>query len=428
MSTRLNSIRALACTFRNEGFMSGPLKGIRVLELARILAGPWAGQLLADFGADVIKIERPGQGDDTRRWGPPFLRDEKGQETAESAYFLSTNRGKRSVAIDFSRPEGADLVRQLAARSDVLIENFKVGGLARHGLDWDSLKKIHPGLVYCSITGFGQDGPRAHQAGYDAAIQAMGGLMSVTGPPDDEPGCGPQKVGVAVADLMAGMYAASAIQAALIHRQDSGQGQHIDLSLLDTQVAWLANQASNYLVGGSVPGRMGTAHPNIVPYQTFASADGYLMLAVGNDGQFARLSKLLGHPEWAEDDRYARNAGRVRHRDQLVGLISECLARRSNTDWLADLASVGIPAAPVNDLKAVFEDSQVRHRKLQRELKHPLNPQLPSVANPVCFSATPVVHDRAPPLLGADSRQVLADELGLSSVRIAALAGQGVIG
>ena len=408
--------------------MSGPLQGIRVLELARILAGPWAGQLLADFGAEVIKVERPGVGDDTRRWGPPFLRDQQGRETAESAYFLSANRGKRSVAIDFTRPEGADLVRQLAARSDVLIENFKVGGLARYGLDWASLQASHPGLVYCSITGFGQDGPRARQAGYDAAIQAMGGLMSMTGLPDNVPGGGPQKVGVAVADLMAGMYAANAIQAALLHRERTGQGQHIDLSLLDSQVAMLANQAANYLVGGQSPKRLGTAHPNIVPYQAFATADGHLMLAVGNDGQFARLAALLGHPEWPVDERYASNAARVQHRDLLVAQLTECLKSGTTGEWLKQFEQAGIPAAPINDLAEVFGDPQVRHRQLVRELDHPMDAQLPSVANPVRFSATPLVHDRAPPMLGADSRQVLEQELDLSAQQIDELAGQGIIG
>ena len=403
--------------------MSGPLAGVRVLELSRILAGPWAGQLLADFGAEVIKVERPGGGDDTRGWGPPWLRDDDGHETGESAYFLAANRGKRSVAINLADPCGQQLVRDLAARSDVLIENFRVGGLARYGLDWASLRHHHPGLVYCSITGFGQDGPRAHQAGYDAAIQAMGGLMSITGEPDG----GPQKVGVAVADLMAGMYAASAIQAALLHARHSGSGQHIDLSLLDTQVAWLANQATNYLVGGQVPRRQGTAHPNIVPYQAFACADGYLMLAVGNDAQFERFACIAGHPEWAEDQRFRRNRDRVAHRLELISLIESVMADRPVTDWIDELAAAGIPASPINDLAAVFEDDQVCHRGMVRRMDHPQRTDLPLVANPVRFSATPVEYRHAPPVLGADTRTVLSECLGLDAEHISALERDGVV-
>ncbi len=408
--------------------MSGPLPGIRVLELARILAGPWAGQLLADYGAEVIKIERPGTGDDTRSWGPPYLKDDAGRETAESAYFLATNRGKRSVAIDLARPEGQQLVRRLALDSDVLIENFKVGGLKKYGLDYASLAAEHPGLIYCSITGFGQDGPYAAHAGYDAAIQAMGGLMSLTGGPEDLPGGGPQKVGVAVADLMCGLYAVTAIQAALLHRRDSGQGQHIDLSLLDTQVAWLANQSANYLIGGQVPGRQGTAHPNIVPYQVFATADGHLMLAVGNDAQFARFAALAGHAEWAADPAYATNRARVDHRDRLLALIETVMRSRPTDDWVADCRAAGVPVSPINDLARVFADPQVRHRQLVRPLRHPLRQQLPSVANPVRFSATPVQHDRAPPLLGADTEAVLGERLGLDAEQLATLAARGVIG
>ena len=403
--------------------MSGPLAGVRVLELSRILAGPWAGQLLADFGAEVIKIERPGSGDDTRGWGPPWLRDDQGRETGEAAYFLAANRGKRSVAIDLADPRGQQLVRDLACRSDVLIENFRVGGLARYGLDWATLREHHPGLVYCSITGFGQDGPRAHQAGYDAAVQAMGGLMSITGEPDG----GPQKVGVAVADLMAGMYAVSAIQAALLHCRSTGEGQHIDLSLLDTQVAWLANQAANFLIGGRVPGRQGTAHPNIVPYQSLACADGHLMLAVGNDAQFARFARLAGHPEWAEDQRFRRNRDRVAHRGELIAAIEPVMAGRAVSDWLEALAAEGIPAAPINDLDAVFDDPQVRHREMVRPMDHPLRKGLPLVANPVRFSATPVEYRQAPPLLGADTRDVLTECLCLDDERIDVLVQAGVV-
>lgn len=404
-----------------------PLKGLRVLELARILAGPWVGQLLADFGAEVIKVERPGQGDDTRHWGPPYLRDAEGHPTSESAYFLSANRGKRSVAIDFSQPEGAELVRALAMQSDVLVENFRVGGLARYGLDFEQLHALNPRLVYCSITGFGQDGPRAGQAGYDAAIQAMGGLMSITGLPDDVPGGGPQKVGVVVADLLAGLYAANAIQAALIECERTGLGQHIDISLFDCQVAALANQASNYLVGGQVPGRQGTAHPNIVPYQAFAAADGHLMLAVGNDGQFARLAELLEHAEWAGDERFARNAARVAHRELLVEMIGQTLATRPVADWLEAFESAGIPAAPINTIETVFEDPQAQHRGLRREFDHPLDPRMPGVANPVRFSGQSATSERAPPLLGADSEAVLSEWLNLRPERIAQLRAKDIL-
>ncbi len=407
--------------------MSGPLAGIRVLELSRILAGPWAGQLLADFGAEVIKIERPGLGDDTRSWGPPYLKNDAGEETAESAYFLSTNRGKRSVAIDFAQPEGQALVRQLAGQCDVLIENFKVGGLVRYGLDYASLAVDHPDLIYCSITGFGQTGPYAAHAGYDAAIQAMGGLMSITGLPDDQPGGGPQKVGVAVADLMTGLYAANAIQAALLHRHLSGRGQHIDLALLDTQVAWLANQAGNYLIGGIVPGRQGTAHPNIVPYQVFASADGHVMLAVGNDGQFARFAELAGHPEWASDPAFASNRARVTHRDRLLPLIESVMRSRSTDDWLGACQRAGVPVSPINDLARVFTDPQVQHRQMVRNIDHPLKKNLPTVANPVQFSATPLSYQRPPPLLGADTHAILTGRLGLAEADIARLAESGVI-
>ena len=408
--------------------MAGPLTGVRVLELSRILAGPWAGQLLADFGAEVIKVERPGCGDDTRSWGPPWLSDNSDELTDQSAYFLSTNRGKRSVAIDFSHVEGQRLVRGLAVQSDILIENFKVGALARFGLDFDSLKSVHPGLIYCSITGFGQTGPRAGQAGYDAAIQAMGGLMSMTGLPDDQPGGGPQKVGVAVADLMAGMYAANAVQAALHHRDRTGQGQYIDLALLDTQVAWLANQAANYLVGGDVPGRLGTAHPNIVPYQAFASADGHLMLAVGNDRQFARFASLVGHPGWAADERFSTNPQRVKNRAVLVPLIVTVMRSCSTQEWLQRLDQAGVPAAPINDLAEVFNDPQVRARNMQIEMNHPRKDRLPGVANPIRFSATPIDYDRAPPLLGADTGSILNELLGTDPADLARLSQAGIIG
>jgi crotonobetainyl-CoA:carnitine CoA-transferase CaiB-like acyl-CoA transferase len=403
-----------------------PLDGLRVLDLSRILAGPWCSQLLADFGAEVIKVEKPGEGDDTRRWGPPWLKDGDGADSDESAYYLACNRGKRSAAIDFTRPEGQALVVELARRADVLIENFKVGGLARYGLDHASLAAVNPRLIYCSITGFGQDGPYAKRAGYDAAIQAMGGLMSLTGERDDRPGGGPQKVGVAVADLMAGMYAASAILAALRHRDLTGQGQHLDVALLDTQVAWLANQASNYLVGGVVPKREGTAHPNIVPYQAFASADGYLMLAVGNDAQFARFARLVGHPEWATDPRFASNPARVAHRATLVPLVAASLATRCTAEWLALLEAEGVPAAPINDLARVFADPQVIARRLRVEAPHPNGGRVAMVRQPVRFSATPPREPAAPPTLGQHSAEVLAG-IGVTPPEFEALSRAGVV-
>ncbi|MEO8777872.1 MAG: CoA transferase [Rhodanobacter sp.] len=404
-----------------------PLDGVRVLDLSRILAGPWATQVLADFGAEVIKVERPQGGDDTRQWGPPWLADQDGEPTGESAYYLGANRGKRSVAIDFTSERGQALIRQLCQRCDVLVENYKVGGLAKYGLDYASLKALNPKLVYCSITGFGQTGPYAQRAGYDAAVQAMGGLMSITGEPDGKPGGVPQKVGVAVADLMTGMYAVSAILAALRHAEKHGEGQHIDLALLDTQVAWLANQAMNYLVGGVVPKRQGTAHPNIVPYQVMPSSDGYFMLAVGNDGQFARFCGVLGEPALASDPRYATNASRVAHRDELVAHLEQRLATRSSTEWLAALEPATVPCAPVNTLDQVFDDTQIKARGMQIDLPHPVAGHVPGVANPVRFSATPVQYRHAAPELGRHTEEVLQGLLGVDAAELAELDAAGVI-
>jgi crotonobetainyl-CoA:carnitine CoA-transferase CaiB-like acyl-CoA transferase len=407
--------------------MAGPLQGIVVLDLSRILAGPWATQVLADYGAVVLKIEHPRGGDDTRHWGPPWLEDAQGRETAESAYYLAANRGKHSLAIDFSQPEGQDLVRRLAGQADVLVENFKVGGLARHGLAYADLAPLHPRLVYLSISAFGQDGPDAAQPGYDAMIQARGGLMSLTGVPDGEPGAGPQKVGVAVADLMCGMYAVSAILAALLERERSGQGQFIDLALLDTQVAWLANQNLNYLVSGQAPGRKGTAHPNIVPYQAFATADGHLMLAVGNDAQFARFCTVADAPELAMDPRFRRNQDRVAHRALLVPLLADRLRRRTTAEWLEQLGAAQVPCGPINDLAQVFADPQVVHRELRIDLPHPVAGRVPGVRNPVRYSRTALEYERAPPGLGADTRAELATRLGLDPQAIEGLAARGVI-
>ena len=407
--------------------MAGPLQGIVVLDLSRILAGPWATQVLADYGAVVLKVEHPQGGDDTRKWGPPYLTDTSGRATRESAYYLSANRGKRSLAIDFSQPDGQSLVRRLAGQADVLVENFKVGGLARYGLGYDQLSAGNPRLVYLSISAFGQDGPDAAKPGYDAMIQGMGGLMSLTGVADGEPGAGPQKVGVAVADLMCGMYAVSAILAALIERERSGQGQYIDLSLLDTQVAWLANQNLNYLVSGQSPSRQGTAHPNIVPYQAFQTADGYLMLAVGNDAQFERFCAAAGAPQLAQDAGFRSNEQRVAHRAALVPQVAALLRTRTTRDWLAALEAAQVPCGPINDLAQVFAEPQVRHRGLRMDLPHPTAGSTPGVRNPVRFSRTAIEYERAPPPLGADTRDELRQRLGLDDALLAELAARRVI-
>ncbi len=405
-----------------------PLTGITVLDLSRILAGPWATQVLADLGATVIKVEKPGEGDDTRRWGPPWLRDAAGLPTAESAYYLAANRNKHSVAIDVAKPEGAALVRRLALASDVLVENFKVGGLAKYGLDWPTLSQAHPRLVYCSITGYGQTGPNAHRAGYDAAIQAEAGLMSITGEPDGTPGGGPQKVGVAVADLMTGMYAAVGILAALRYAERTGEGQHLDLALYDTQVGWLANQAMNWLVGGELPVRRGTGHPNIVPYQVMPAAGSYFMLAVGNDAQFRRCCEVIGRPALADDPRFATNAARVAHREALIPILAERFRTARAAEWLARLEAASVPCGPVNSIDQVFASAQAAARGLRVDLPHPLAGSVPQVASPLRLSKTPVEYRNAPPLLGADTRAVLGERLGLDESAIADLAARGVLG
>ncbi|OYD80781.1 CaiB/BaiF CoA transferase family protein [Azospirillum brasilense] len=400
--------------------MPGPLSHIRVLELSRVLAGPWAAQTLADLGADVIKVERPGAGDDTRAWGPPWAGE-------ESAYFLSTNRGKRSITIDFERPEGQELVRKLAAQADVVIENFKVGGLVKYGLDYDGLKAINPGLVYCSITGFGQDGPYAKRAGYDFMIQGMGGLMSITGQPDAEAGGGPVKVGVAVTDVFTGLYATIGVLGALAHRDRTGEGQWVNLALLDVQVAVLANQAMNYLVGGKAPQRLGNAHPNIVPYQAFATLDGHIILAVGNDGQFAKFCQVAGRPELAQDPRYATNPARVANRKELVPILELLLEQRTSRDWLSALEAVGVPCGPINDVSQVFADPHVQARHIHQDLPHPTAGTVPTVASPIRYSATPIEHTVAPPTLGQHTDAVLEEALGLCAADIAALREKGVV-
>ncbi|WP_454683445.1 CaiB/BaiF CoA transferase family protein [Ancylobacter moscoviensis] len=399
------------------------LAGIRVLDLSRVLAGPWATQMLGDLGADIIKIEKPGAGDDTRGWGPPWLADGEGRETRESAYFLAANRNKRSVTIDMAKPEGQALIRRLAQTSDVLVENFKVGGLKRYGLDHDSLAALNPRLVYCSITGFGQDGPEAGRAGYDFMIQGMSGLMSVTGSPESEP----QKIGVALVDVLTGLHAAIAVLAALQQRQRTGRGQYVDLALFDVAMASLANQALNFLVGGTAPRRLGNAHPNIVPYQAFETADGHLILAVGNDAQFARFCRIADLPEVAEDTRFLANAGRVAHREVLIPLVAAALKRQTTGEWLAMLDTAGIPAGPINTIAQAFAEPQALARGLALSLPHVLGGVAPGVRSPLRLSDSPLDAPLAPPTLGQHTDAVLAEVLGLSAEERARLRSAGVL-
>jgi crotonobetainyl-CoA:carnitine CoA-transferase CaiB-like acyl-CoA transferase len=408
--------------------MSGPLAHVTVLDLSRVLAGPWCTQHLADLGATVIKVERPGQGDDTRAWGPPYLRDAAGRDTSEAAYYLACNRGKRSVAVDFTTPEGRAIVRALALGADVLVENYKVGGLARHGLDHASLAKENPRLVYCSITGFGQDGPYAERAGYDFIIQGMAGFMSVTGERDERPGGGPQKAGVAITDLVTGLFAATGILAALAERERTGLGRHVDACLFDSAVAMMAVMDMNYLVTGRAPGRYGNAHANIVPYEVFACADGHLILAVGNDSQFAKFCEAAGVPQWAADPRFARNADRVRNRATLVPMVAGVVRARRQREWLDLLEPLGVPCGPINTLDQVFEEPQLAARALRFDLPHPLAGTVPQVALPLRFDGAPSNADWPPPLLGQHTREVLASRLRYDDARIDDLAARGVIG
>lgn len=396
--------------------MAGALEGIRVLDLSRVLAGPWAGQLLADLGADVIKLERPGSGDDTRQWAPPALED------GTAAYFLCANRGKRSLTVDIATPQGQEIVRRLACEVDVLLENYKVGGLAKYGLDYASLAALNPRLVYCSVTGFGQDGPYSELPGYDYILQGMSGLMSITGPSDGEP----HKVGVAVTDVFTGLYAANAVMAALLARTSTGRGQYIDMALFDCAVAMLANVNSNWLVGNKVPPRLGNAHANIVPYQVFACADGHFILACGNDRQFSALAALLGHPEWAEDERFATNPQRVRNRELLIPLLAEAFHRRGRNDWLEALDRVGVPGGPINTIDEAFADPQLRHRGLEIHMRDGKGQDVPMVGCPIKLSETPVEYTLVPPALGEHTDSILAS-LGYDAASIAQLRAQQTI-
>jgi crotonobetainyl-CoA:carnitine CoA-transferase CaiB-like acyl-CoA transferase len=411
---------------QGEPEIAGALNGLRVLDLSRILAGPTATQALADFGAEVIKIEKPGMGDDTRGWGPPFVTDAKGHETRESAYFLSANRGKKSVAVNLAHAEGQKIIRDLALHADILVENFKVGDLKRYGLDYATLCKSNPRLIYCSITGFGQTGPNAYRAGYDFLAQAEGGIMSLTGEADGRP----LKVGVGIADVMCGMYALTGILAALQARHRTGAGQHIDVSLLDSQIAWLINQGVGYLTNGKVPPRRGNDHPTIVPYGSFPASNGTFVLAVGNDAQFARFVAIAGHPEVALDPRYTKNRDRVLNRETLIPLLESMTVQRNIDDWLHDLDAAGIPAGPINDLGQTFASPQVAARDMKISLPHPLaaSGHVDLIGNPLKFSATPVTYQGAPPVLGQHTKDVLSSLLGLTDADLARLLADGVIG
>ncbi len=407
--------------------MPGPLSHIRALDLSRVLAGPWCGQNLADLGAEVIKIERPEQGDDSRAFGPPWLKDSSGRDTQESAYFASTNRGKKSVTVNLSRPEGQRIVRELARQADVLIENYKVGDLARYGLGYDDLRKLNPRLVYASVTGFGQTGPYRERPGYDFMIQGMGGVMSITGERDDLPGGGPQRVGIPIADIMTGMYATIAICAALAHLETSGTGQHLDLALLDTQVGILANQGMNYLATGVPPGRIGNAHPNIVPYQPFKTRDGDVILACGNDNLFNKFCEVAGCQHLARDSRFATNSKRVENREAITSLLADIFAKRTTQEWCDALEAAGVPNGPINNLKQVFEEPQVIARGMRIELEHSLAGKVPLIASPMKFSGTPLEHKAPPPTLGQHTDEVLRGLLRMDDAAIAKLRTDGVI-
>ena len=405
---------------------TGPLSHVKVLDLSRILAAPWASQILVDLGAEVIKVERPGAGDDTRSWGPPFLKDASGQDTREAGYYLAVNRGKRSITVSLDKPEGQRIVRELARNSDIVLENYKAGTLARYGLDAESLRKINPRLIYCSVTGFGQTGPRRDQPAYDFLIQAMGGLMSVTGEKDGKPGGGPQKVGIPIVDLMTGMYTSVAVLAALARRNETGVGDNIDIGMLDVQVATLSNQAMNYLVSGKVPARNGNAHPNIQPQDVYTCADGDVILVVGNDGQFAKLCSALERPGWVTDPRFASNAQRVRNIDALSGMLRDDFLRWTREQLIAALDAVGVPCGAINSVAEVFEDPQVQARGMLTHVPHPSGVDMPQLASPMRFAEAALEIQSAPPLLGQHSDAILA-ELGYAAADIAELRAQGAI-
>jgi len=407
--------------------MTQPLDHLRVLDMSRILAGPWCGQTFADLGAEVIKIERPGVGDDTRSWGPPFLKDKDGNETDDAAYFLSANRGKKSVTVDITTPEGQGLIRNLALECDVLLENYKVGGLKKYSLDYESLSKVNPGLVYCSITGFGQTGPYSPRAGYDFLIQAMGGLMSVTGEAEGMPGGGPQKIGVALSDILTGLYTTIGALSALAYRDKTGRGQHVDMALLDVTIAATANQAMNYLVTGNAPAMMGNAHPNIVPYEAYKAADHYIILATGNDGQYQRFCSVAGRPDLATDERFATNRARVGNRAVLGPILNEIIAAKPRAFWLEELERVGVPCGPINNLEQVFDDNHVQARGARQEVEHSVGGSIPTVANPIRFSESPIEYDQPPPLLGQHTDDVLAEMLGLDTAAIGRLRAANII-
>ena len=407
--------------------MPGPLSHLRVLDLSRVLAGPWAAQNLADLGAEVIKVERPGAGDDTRGWGPPFMKGADGKDTTESAYFLSVNRNKKSITLDISKPEGQAIARELARKSHILIENYKVGTLKRYGLDYDTLSKDNPGLIYCSVTGFGQDGPYAARPGYDFIFQGMGGLMSITGERDGQPGAGPQKVGIAITDVLTGMYASVAILAAVTHRERTGEGQYIDAALLDTIVAFNANQIVSYFASGRIPVRWGNAHPQVVPYEVFPTADGHIILAVGNDSQFASFCKAAGCAELAEEPRFKTMSQRIVHRAELIPLIAEVMRGRTKQEWIELLEANNVPCGPINNMKEVFEDPQVRHRELRVDIPHPLGAAAPVVRSPLRLSKTPVDYRLAPPMLGQHNEDVLKGLLGKSDAELARLKSAGIV-
>ena len=408
---------------------AGALAGIQVLDLSRVLAGPWCTQILADLGADVVKVERPGVGDDTRHWGPPFLQDADGQDTTQASYFTACNRNKRSVTIDMASEDGQQLIRQMALQADVLVENFKVGGLAQYGLDYASLAALNPRLIYCSVTGFGQDGPYAERAGYDLMVQAMTGLMGITGRADSEPGGGPLRVGVAVIDLFTGVYASTAVLAALHARQHSGRGQHIDMALLDVGMAMLANQGASFLATGNTPARQGNSHPSLAPYQDFATQDGSMLLAIGNDGQFARFCAAAGQPQWAQDPRFASNRLRVEHRQELIPAMQAVTRTRSTADWIALLEDKAVPCGPINTIAQAFGDAQVQARGLRIELPRAAGDgisHISGVASPLRLSEHPPVLRCAPPALGQHTDEVLA-EMGLDAAHIAQLRSSGVV-